>query len=63
MICVSERMCVDVVRAFDRDMWMVIAKSGFISGDFRSSLEDYGRASNSVRASGAEEGVEEKHET
>lgn len=51
-------MCVFEIRVFDGDEQMVFSKSGFIIGDFCSSLDDCDRALNVIRGSIVKECVE-----
>lgn len=52
--CVREWMCVDGLRVIDGNVRMVFVKSSFIPEGCLSSLHDYDRALNIVRASTVE---------
>lgn len=57
--CVKDRMYVHMVRLFDADTEMVLAKSGFISGGFCSGSGSYDGALEKFRATSVE-GCEER---
>lgn len=42
--CLRERTCVDALLLFDENVAMVFGKSGFISGGFLLSFDNYDRA-------------------
>lgn len=55
--CVKELMCVDGGHVLDGNVRVLFVKSGFISRGFFSSLDDYDRALNVLRALSVEESV------
>lgn len=56
--CVRERMRAGAVPVFERDVWMVFAKSGTIKRGSSSSSDYYDRALSAIRASSGKEYVE-----
>lgn len=44
--CVRGRLCETGIRVLDESVAVVLLKSGFLSGEFCSSLHDYGESLN-----------------